>query len=106
MTVVVNGDFENDNVGSFDLRINHLPVDKIDVGHSKEKSEILAVGIFDIAPDTPFRFFDGNHRIATHYVIVNRLPVALMHETHMGVIERVVDVVEVVANPPQRSDVQ
>ena len=100
MVFVVHWNFEHHHVSPLDDRIDDLAVDKIDVGHAEEKSQILAVGIFDIAPDAPVRFFDGNDRIAKHDMVLRRVAVAPVHEAHMSVVERVVDVVEVVADTP------
>lgn len=89
MAFVVHRNFKYQHVGPLDHRINHLPVDEIDVRHAEEESEILAVGIFYVALDPPLGFFDGNDRIAKYDVIVHCIPVALVHEAHMRIVERV-----------------
>ena len=101
VTFIVHRYFENHHIGALDHRIDHLTVDEIDVGHAKEESSVLAVGIFDIALDPPFALLDGDDRVAEHDVVVHRVPMPLMHEAHVNAIERVVDVVEVIADAPQ-----
>ena len=39
-------------------------------------------------------------------MILHRVPVPLMHETHVHAVQRIVDVVEVVANPVQTGNVE
>ncbi len=70
MVFIIHRDFENHHVSPLDHRIDHLAVDKINVRHAEEKSQILAVGIFDVAPDAPVGFFDGNNRIAKHDMVL------------------------------------
>src|ERR1043166_6107517 len=103
---VVHRDFENHHVGALDRGIDHLPVDEIDVGHAKEESNVLSVWILRITSNAPLRLFDRDDRVAKHHVVVHRIAVALMDEAHVDTIQRGVDIVEIVTNPPERRDIE
>ncbi len=86
MVFIVHRDFENHHIGPLDHRIDHLAVDKIDVGHAKEKSQVLAVGIFDIAPDAPFDSSTEMIGSPSTTWSSHRVPMAPVHEAHMSVV--------------------
>ena len=86
MVFVVHGNLEYNHVGPLDHRIDDLAVDKVDVRHTEEKRQVLAVGVFDVTFDAPIRLFDGNDRIAKHDVIVHRIAMPLVHEAHVDAV--------------------
>ena len=106
MVFIVHRNFKDDYVRALDHGIDHLPVDEIDVGHTEKESKILSIRIPDVTFDAPFGLFDRNDRIAQYNVIIHRIAVPLMHEAHMGIVQGVINVIEVVANSLQRRDVK
>ena len=103
---VVHGNFEDEKVRPLDLSVHHLAVQVVDIRHAEVSGDILTVGKSHIALDAPFALLDGNHRIALDDLIARRLSVPVVDETHVGVIQGVVDVVEVIANAIQTHHVQ
>src|SRR6266849_4455784 len=101
MVLVIYRHFEDQQICPLDLGVNDLAVQVVDIRHSEISGNRLAIGIFYKTPDAPLALLDGYHGIAFDNLVARRLPVPAVHETHMGVIQRVVDVVEVIADAIQ-----
>src|SRR5206468_5817144 len=106
VTLVVHGHFEYEHIGPLDLGINDLTVQVVDIGHAKVGGDRLSVGISYFALDAPLALRNRDHRIASNDLIASGLSVPTVDETHVGVVQRVIDVVEVIANAIQAHHVQ
>src|SRR4029453_3061252 len=106
MVFFVPGHFEDEKVRPFDLSVHHLTVQVVDVRHPEISGEILIVRKPHIAFDAPFTLLHGDARISLDDFVLGRLSVPVMNETHVGVIQRVVDVVEVIADAIQTHHIQ
>src|SRR5438093_5744072 len=95
--LVVHEHFEYEQVGPLDLRINDLTVQVVDIGHAKVGGDRLSVGISKLTLDAPLALRDRDHRIPFDDLIARGLSVPAVDETHVGVVQRVVDVVELIA---------
>src|SRR6266705_5701831 len=104
--LVVHGHFEYEHVGPLDLGINYLTVQVVDIGHAKVGGDRLSVGISYLTLDAPFALRDRDHRIPFDDLIARSLSVVAVAVTHVGVVQRVIDVVEVIANAIQAHRVQ
>ena len=106
VVLVVHGHFEYEQVGALDLGVNDLTVQVVDIGHAKVGGDRLSVGISYLTLDAPLALRDRDHRIPFDDLIARGLSVPTVDETHVGVVQRVVDVVEIIANAIQAHRVQ
>src|SRR5262245_4278178 len=103
---VVHGHFEDENIRPLYLGIHHLAIQIVDVRHPEISGHILTVGKLHITLDAPLALLHGDDRIPFDDVIASRLPVPAVDETHMGIVQRIVDVVKIIADPIQTHHVQ
>src|SRR5262245_4635205 len=103
---VVHRYFEDENIRPLDVSVHNLAVQVVDVRHPKISGQMLSVGKPHVALDAPLALLDGDDWSSFDDLIASRLPVPAVDKTHVSIIQRIVDVVKVIADPIQTHHVQ